>query len=146
MADDLLELRAAALKALGQPTRLRILELLRNGERCVCEIFPAIEEAQSNVSRHLAVLRSAGLVASRKEGLNVHYLVKVLQPGPPPDAVVHPAPVAPGFDKPGGPQPAEVPRDLVLADAQGIHQFADAQFLADQEPDRTQACIVRQGR
>ena len=76
MADDLLELRAAALKALGQPTRLRILELLRNGERCVCEIFPAIEEAQSNVSRHLAVLRSAGLVASRKEGLNVHYRVK----------------------------------------------------------------------
>jgi len=76
MADDLLELRAVALKALGQPTRLRILELLRNGERCVCEIFPAIEEEQSNVSRHLAVLKSAGLVASRKEGLNVHYRVK----------------------------------------------------------------------
>lgn len=76
MADDLVELRAAALKALGQPTRLRILELLRNGERCVCEIFPAIQEEQSNVSRHLAVLKSAGLVASRKEGLNVHYRVK----------------------------------------------------------------------
>ncbi len=76
MADDLLELRAAALKALGQPTRLRILQLLRNGERCVCEIFPAIQEEQSNVSRHLAVLKSAGLVASRKEGLNVHYRVK----------------------------------------------------------------------
>ena len=79
MADDLLELRAAALKALGQPTRLRILELLRNGERCVCEIFPAIEEEQSNVSRHLAVLKSAGLVTSRKEGLNVHYRVKDLR-------------------------------------------------------------------
>jgi ArsR family transcriptional regulator len=76
MADDLMELRAAALKALGQPTRLRILELLRTGERCVCEIFPAIQEEQSNVSRHLAVLKSAGLVASRKEGLNVHYRVK----------------------------------------------------------------------
>src|SRR5574341_135615 len=76
MADDLVELRAAALKALGQPTRLRILDLLRNGERCVCEIFPAIQEEQSNVSRHLAVLKSAGLVASRKEGLNVHYRVK----------------------------------------------------------------------
>ena len=76
MVDDLVELRAAALKALGQPTRLRILELLRNGERCVCEIFPAIDEEQSNVSRHLAVLRNAGLVASRKEGLNVHYRVK----------------------------------------------------------------------
>jgi DNA-binding transcriptional ArsR family regulator len=76
MADELVEMRAAALKALGQPTRLRILELLRNGERCVCEIFPAIQEEQSNVSRHLAVLRSAGLVAARKEGLNVHYRVK----------------------------------------------------------------------
>ncbi len=76
MPDDVVELRAAALKALGQPTRLRILELLRKGERCVCEIFPAIQEEQSNVSRHLAVLKSAGLVASRKEGLNVHYRVK----------------------------------------------------------------------
>jgi ArsR family transcriptional regulator len=76
MADDLLELRAAALKALGQPTRLRILELLRNGERCVCDIFPAINEEQPNVSRHLAVLKGAGLVASRKDGLNVHYRVK----------------------------------------------------------------------
>lgn len=76
MADDLFELRAAALKALGQPTRLRILELLRKGERCVCEIFPVLQEEQSNVSRHLAVLKSAGLVASRKEGLKVHYRVK----------------------------------------------------------------------
>lgn len=76
MADDLVELRAAALKALGQPTRLRILELLRNGERCVCDIFPAIQEEQSNVSRHLGVLKSAGLVTSRKEGLNVRYRVK----------------------------------------------------------------------
>lgn len=76
MADDLVELRAAALKALGQPTRLRILDLLRDGERCVCEIYPAIDEEQSNVSRHLAVLKGAGLVASRKEGLNVHYRVK----------------------------------------------------------------------
>ncbi len=76
MADDLLELRAAALKALGQPTRLRILEFLRNGERCVCDIFPAINEEQPNVSRHLAVLKGAGLVASRKDGLNVHYRVK----------------------------------------------------------------------
>ena len=76
MADDLLELRATALKGLGQSTRLGILEILRNGERCVCEIFSAIQEEQSNVSRHLAVLKSAGLVTSRKEGLNVHYRMK----------------------------------------------------------------------
>jgi ArsR family transcriptional regulator len=76
MSDDLLELKADVLKALGQPTRLKILELLRNGERCVCEIFPAIEEEQSNVSRHLALMKAAGILASRKEGQMVHYRVR----------------------------------------------------------------------
>jgi len=49
-----------------------------------------------------------------------------LQSHAPPDAVVHPAPVAPGLHKPDGPQRAEMPRDLVLADPQGIHQLAHA--------------------
>lgn len=76
MANDLLELKANVLKALGQPTRLKILELLRNGERCVCEIFPAIKEEQSNVSRHLALMKSVGILASRKQGQMVHYRVR----------------------------------------------------------------------
>ncbi len=76
MAEDVLELKASVLKALGQPTRLKILELLRDGERCVCEIFPAIQEEQSNVSRHLALLKAAGILASRKEGQMVHYRVR----------------------------------------------------------------------
>ncbi len=76
MSEDLLELKANVLKALGQPTRLKILELLRNGERCVCEIFPAIREEQSNVSRHLALLKAAGILASRKQGQMVHYRVR----------------------------------------------------------------------
>lgn len=76
MSDDILELKANVLKALGQPTRLKILELLRNGERCVCEIFPAIQEEQSNVSRHLALMKAAGILASRKEGQMVHYRVR----------------------------------------------------------------------
>lgn len=69
-------LKAEALQAIAQPTRLKILECLRGGERCVCEIFPAIDEEQSNVSRHLAVLRKAGLVTSWKEGPKVIYKVK----------------------------------------------------------------------
>src|SRR3990172_9410983 len=73
MGDELLDLKANVLKALGQPTRLKILELLRNGERCVCEIFPAIKEEQSNVSRHLALMKAAGILASRKQGRMVHY-------------------------------------------------------------------------
>lgn len=76
MSDDILELKANVLKALGQPTRLKILELLRNGERCVCEIFPAIQEEQSNVSRHLALMKAAGILASRKQGQMVHYRVR----------------------------------------------------------------------
>lgn len=76
MSDELLDLKANVLKALGQPTRLKILELLRNGERCVCEIFPAIKEEQSNVSRHLALMKAAGILASRKEGQMVHYRVR----------------------------------------------------------------------
>ncbi len=76
MTDELLEMKANVLKALGQPTRLKILEFLRNGERCVCEIFPAIQEEQSNVSRHLAMMKAAGILASRKEGQMVHYRVR----------------------------------------------------------------------
>lgn len=76
MADDVLELKANVLKALGQPTRLKILELLRDGERCVCEIFPAIQEEQSNVSRHLALLKATGILASRKEGQMVRYRIR----------------------------------------------------------------------
>ncbi|MCX5866530.1 MAG: metalloregulator ArsR/SmtB family transcription factor [Proteobacteria bacterium] len=71
-----LEKKAEILKALGQPTRLRIMEYLRNGERCVCEIFPAIGGQQSNVSRHLAVLKRAGLVLDRREGVSIFYRVK----------------------------------------------------------------------
>lgn len=71
-----LEKKAKILKALGQPTRLRIMEYLRDGERCVCEIFPAIGGQQSNVSRHLAVLKQAGLVLDRRVGVSVFYQVK----------------------------------------------------------------------
>ncbi len=62
-------------KSIAHPTRLQILELLRPGERCVCEIFPALEMEQSNVSRHLSILKKAGLVHSRKEGLRVIYWI-----------------------------------------------------------------------
>lgn len=74
--DDRIEMKAELLKAMAQPTRLKILELLREGERCVCDIFPAIGGQQSNVSRHLQFMRRAGVLASRKEGLRVTYRIK----------------------------------------------------------------------
>jgi ArsR family transcriptional regulator len=60
-------------KALADPTRVRILGLLANGEICVCHIYESLRLPQSLVSRHLAYLRRAGLVETRREGLWVHY-------------------------------------------------------------------------
>jgi ArsR family transcriptional regulator len=60
-------------KALADPTRVRILGLLANGEICVCHIHESLRLPQSLVSRHLAYLRRAGLVEGRKDGLWVHY-------------------------------------------------------------------------
>jgi len=60
-------------KALADRTRLRILALLLDGEICVCNIHESLGEPQPKVSRHLAYLRAAGLVETRRTGLWVHY-------------------------------------------------------------------------
>jgi ArsR family transcriptional regulator len=73
---ELIEFRAEILKALAQPTRLKIIDFLRDGERCVCEIFPAISEEQSNTSRHLNMMMSAGVLSRRKDGLKIYYAIK----------------------------------------------------------------------
>ncbi|HEY7634303.1 MAG TPA: metalloregulator ArsR/SmtB family transcription factor [Gemmatimonadales bacterium] len=66
--------RAAALfHALSDPTRLSILQRLRFGERCVCELTDALEAAQSRLSFHLKVLKDAGLVTDRREGRWMYY-------------------------------------------------------------------------
>ena len=70
------DFHADILKSLAQPTRLKIIEFLRDGERCVCEIFPAIGEQQSNTSRHLNYMQSHGILARRKEGVKIMYVVK----------------------------------------------------------------------
>jgi ArsR family transcriptional regulator len=60
-------------KAFADPVRLRLLNLLRDGEVCVCHLHEALDLPQSTVSRHLAYLRKRGLVVGRKHGLWVHY-------------------------------------------------------------------------
>lgn len=67
---------ADVLKSLAQPTRLKIVDFLRDGERCVCEIFPAIDEEQSNTSRHLTHMQTHGILSRRKEGVKIYYAVK----------------------------------------------------------------------
>jgi DNA-binding transcriptional ArsR family regulator len=60
-------------KALGDETRVRILKMLQRGELCVCHLTEGLGLAQSTVSKHLGVLRRAGLAASRREGHWVYY-------------------------------------------------------------------------
>jgi DNA-binding transcriptional ArsR family regulator len=71
----ILEFKAEALKALAHPTRLAIVELLLDGEQCVCELIRALAMEQAIVSKHLQVLKGAGIVISTKKGLNVHYAI-----------------------------------------------------------------------
>ena len=60
-------------KALAHPVRLQILDMLRNGEVCVCHMEIALGKRQAYISQQLMVLRDAGLVESRKDGLSVFY-------------------------------------------------------------------------
>ncbi|MFN0006503.1 MAG: ArsR/SmtB family transcription factor [Planctomycetota bacterium] len=64
---------SALFAALSDRTRLRLLNLLRGGERCVCDLVDGVGAPQPTVSRHLALLRRAGLVRTRRDGLWVHY-------------------------------------------------------------------------
>ncbi|MEM4364238.1 MAG: metalloregulator ArsR/SmtB family transcription factor [Candidatus Diapherotrites archaeon] len=66
------------LKALADETRLKILELLLDGEKCVCEIFPKVNRTQSTVSIQLGKLEKAGLIESRREGKKIFYKIKYL--------------------------------------------------------------------
>lgn len=59
--------------ALSDPTRLSILQRLRFGERCVCDLTDALDAAQSRLSFHLKVLKDAGLVSDRREGRWMYY-------------------------------------------------------------------------
>lgn len=68
--------QAEVVKALGHSLRIAILDFLKDGEQCVCDIAEQVGSERSNVSRHLSVMISAGILGSRKEGLKVIYRVK----------------------------------------------------------------------
>ena len=65
--------KASKLKIMGHPIRLQILDMLRRGETCVCHIERALDKRQAYISQQLMTLRDAGLVDSRREGLQVYY-------------------------------------------------------------------------
>jgi ArsR family transcriptional regulator, arsenate/arsenite/antimonite-responsive transcriptional repressor len=63
-------------KALSEEMRLRILMLLTHGELCVCDLMAIFEEPQSKISRHLAYLKSSGLVSGKRVGTWMHYSIR----------------------------------------------------------------------
>jgi ArsR family transcriptional regulator, arsenate/arsenite/antimonite-responsive transcriptional repressor len=69
--------KARILQALAHPLRVSIFELLADGEKTVGDIVTFLGTKSANTSRHLALLRNAGLVSTRKEGLNVYYSIKM---------------------------------------------------------------------
>lgn len=69
-------LKADFFRVLGHPVRVRLLQLLRDGERSVGALQDALELDSSGTSQHLAALRNQGLVVGRKEGTSVYYRVK----------------------------------------------------------------------
>ena len=72
---EALELVATRFRVLGEANRLRLIQSLDGGERCVGELTGLTGLTQANVSRHLQTLTSAGILKRRKKGLNVYYSV-----------------------------------------------------------------------
>ena len=72
----LFEKQAEIAKAIAHPLRIAIIDFLKDGEKCVCDIAEHIGSERSNVSRHLSVMVSAGVLEYHKEGLKVIYKLK----------------------------------------------------------------------
>jgi DNA-binding transcriptional ArsR family regulator len=74
--DEDFEEYSRKLKALSDPTRLKIIYLLSDGELCVCEIISALSKPQSSISHHLNILKNLGFIKGRKEGVWIYYSLK----------------------------------------------------------------------
>jgi len=72
----LFEKQAEIAKAIGHPLRIAIVDFLKDGEQCVCDIADYLGSERSNVSRHLSVMVGAGILEHRKKGLKVIYRLK----------------------------------------------------------------------
>ena len=82
MDGEIQEKVAQVLKILGDSNRVHIIEILREGELCQCEVIPHIGQSQPTVSRHLNLLNRHGVLARRKEGTKIFYKIadgKVLE-------------------------------------------------------------------
>ncbi|PKL62310.1 MAG: ArsR family transcriptional regulator [Methanomicrobiales archaeon HGW-Methanomicrobiales-2] len=64
------------LKSLADETRVKIVQCLMDGERCACTLVPAVGKAQPTVSQHLRILEEAGVLESRRDGVNIWYRIR----------------------------------------------------------------------
>ena len=72
----LFEKQAQIVTAIAHPLRIAVVDFLKDGQQCVCDIAEHVGSERSNVSRHLSVMVNAGVLESRKEGLKVMYRLK----------------------------------------------------------------------
>jgi len=72
---SIINFKSTVFKALDDPSRLKILDFLRDGEKCACDVVPTVGFAQPTVSRHLKVLIDCGILKRRKEGNKMLYSV-----------------------------------------------------------------------
>lgn len=75
VSEQLFERIAHRLRAMGNPVRLRILHALEEGELSVSQILSTVGGSQANLSKHLGVLRTGGLVSARRDGVSVYYRI-----------------------------------------------------------------------
>jgi DNA-binding transcriptional ArsR family regulator len=101
---EILRIKAEIFKALAHPSRIRIVEALEKGEMCVCELQKFVEGNMSTVSKHLSVLKNAGIVSVEKRGMNVYYTLR--------------AACVPGF--------SECIEEMIRTDADGKSALASA--------------------
>ena len=71
-----LDLRARIIKSMAHPTRLFVVDELSRGERCVCELTEMVGADMSTVSKHLAILKNAGIIRDEKRGSQVYYTLR----------------------------------------------------------------------
>ena len=76
MEMQIFEKQAEIAKAIAHPVRVAVLNFLKSGEQCVCDIAQAVGTERSNLSKHLSMMTAAGVLASRKDGLKVMYRLK----------------------------------------------------------------------
>ncbi len=82
--EKLFQMHANVCKSLGSPTRLRILNSLRDGEKSVEELTILLGLKKANVSQHLGIMRQVGIVSTRREGQSIHYTIanmKIIKAG-----------------------------------------------------------------